>query len=402
MSATTIIPSRIPYRALSVLLTLLLAGTLAHAQQFQPGQPRYQVQGMGASGYRADAVGRSREEALEAAQRDAVEKVSGVMIESVSKLKNFALVKDEVLSRSKGFIETYKIIKEGRDRELYNVVIDAVVVKADFIKQLDQSLENLYRRVGKPRIMIVVKESFLDRSGNPKDANSPSAQGVFEKEIRKILIKQGFTFIDARAAAGMSLLQVALRGEDIAREKVVEAARTTEAEIIMLGNATTQEKGTYGSFFIAQADLAMDVVRVDSGQIMASEVISARGLSINQNSANVKSAQQAAIDMTPKLMEQVSFLWIKDKNEGGRIELVVKNASFGDLLALKRALSVGVGGVSSLRQRSYKNKVALFELQTRKTAGEIAEGLYEQQFKKFELEIEDVSAKTLTVSLTKR
>ncbi len=362
----------------------------------------YQVQGEGVSGYNPRAVSRSRSEAIEAAQRDAVEKVSGVMIESESTLKNFELVKDEVLSRSKGFIKSYKILKEGRDRELYKVLINAVVVKADFIKQIDESLDNLYRRVGKPRVMVIIKEKFLDQYGDLKGEDDGPGQKIAEKAMRKILIKQGFTFIDPRAAAGMSLLQVALRGEEVAREKVVAAARKSEAEIIIMGSATTQEKGPRSSFFIAQADLALDVILVDSGQVMASEVLAERGLSINQNSANVKAVQNAAKKITAKLMEQVTYQWIKEKNEGGRIELVVKNASYGDLIALKRALNMGVGGVTGLQQRSYKNRTALFELQTRKTAGEIAEGLYEQKFKKFTLDIQDVSAKTLTVSVSRR
>ena len=82
--------------------------------------------------------------------------------------------------------------------------------------------------------------------------------------------------------------------------------------------------------------------------------------------------------------------------------IIVKNASFGDLLALKRALNTRVGGVKQLQQRSFRKGVALFELQSRKTAEEIAEGLYEQKFRKFNLDIEDISGKTLTVRLQKK
>ena len=89
------------------------------------------------------------------------------------------------------------------------------------------------------------------------------------------------------------------------------------------------------------------------------------------------------------------------KENPWRIELVVKNASFGDLLTLKRALSLRVSGVKQLKQRSFRKGVALFEFQSRKSAAQIAESLYEQKFKKFSLEIEDVSSKTLTVSLEK-
>lgn len=381
----------------AVLIGAVLLAAPASAQQLR-GPEAVQVRGEGVVGFTDPA--RSRGDAIEAAQRDAVEKAVGVMIESETTMQNYALVKDEVLSRSKGFIRTYSVVREGRDRELYKVVIDAVVVKAAFVKDMDAAIENLYQRVGKPRVMVVIKEKYLDKKGRVDQEVSANEKGISEKEIRKILIKRGFTFVDARAAAGMSLMKVALRGEEVARGEAVRAARTAKAEIVILGNASVQDKGVMSNFHIAQADLALDVIRVDSGQVMASEVVSARGLQINSNTARVKALQAAAVDITPRLMEQVTYIWIKDKSQGGRIEIVVRNARFGDLLALKRALNIRVGGIKQLRQRSFRKGVALFELQSRKTTEEIAEGIYLQKFQKFSVEIEDISSKTLTLKLT--
>lgn len=378
---------------------MLIAASTVSAQQ-PSGPEAVQVRGEGVVGFTDPA--RSRGDAIEAAQRDAVEKAVGVMIESESTMQNYNLVKDEVLSRSKGFIRTYNVVKEGRDRELYKVVIDAVVVKAAFVKDMDEAIENLYQRVGKPRVMVVIKEKYLDKKGKVDEEVSANKQGISEREIRKILIKRGFTFIDARAAAGMSLMKVALRGEEVARSKAVQAARTSRAEIVILGNASVQDKGVVSSFHVAQADLALDVLRVDSGRVMASEVISQRGLQINANTARVKALQAAAAEITPKLMEQVTYGWIRDNSQGGRIEIVIINAGFGDLLAIKRALNTRVGGVKQLRQRYFKNGVALFELQSRKNTGEIAEGLYSQRFKKFSLKVQKITGKKLTLKLERK
>ena len=320
----------------ALLALLLLIATPAAAQQ-QAGPGAVQVRGEGIVGFTDPA--RSRSDAVEAAQRDAVEKAVGVMIESETAMQNFNLVKDEILSRSKGFIRTYNVVQEGRDRELYKVIIDAIVVKAAFVKDLDDAIENLYQRVGKPRVMVVIKEKQLDESGKVDTEVSANQRGISEKEIRKILIKRGFTFMDARAAAGISLMKVALQGEEVARAEAVQVARTSKAEILILGNASVQDKGVVSNFHIAQADLALDVLRVDTGQVMASEVISARGLQINSSTARVKALQSAATEITPKMMEQVTYGWIKDKSQGGRIEIIVKNARFGDLVALKRALN---------------------------------------------------------------
>ena len=96
--------------------------------------------------------------AAKAAQRDAVEQASGVFITSETEMRNFDLISDEVLSRSKGFIRSYKVLKEERDGPFDNVTIQAMVVRKAFMDDVSESLENLYQRVGKPRVMLVVEE----------------------------------------------------------------------------------------------------------------------------------------------------------------------------------------------------------------------------------------------------
>lgn len=360
------------------------------------------VKAEGFSSYRANDAARSRNEAIEAAQRDAVEQASGVFIQSESTMKNFELVKDEVLARSKGFIRNFKVLKQGRDRELYRVTIEAVVVKAAFIKNMDDALEKLYRRVGMPRVMVVIKERMLDSKGQAMFAEDGMLKGVAEKEIRKVLLKKGFTFVDARSAAGVNLLEVAIKGDEILRDQVVEAARTTKAEILILGNAVVQTKGAYNKFEVAQADLSLDVIRVDNGQVMASEIVNARGLNIQKSTAAVLAVRKAARDIAPKMMEQVSYQWIKEKNEGARIEIVVKNISFGNLIKFRRALSSEVGGVKKVKQRSYKKRVGLIELTSRKSAEELAEALFEPEFEKFRLDVESVTPNSVTLVVGKK
>ena len=390
---------------LSLLLMAALASGLlalpASAQQGKSGAT-VTVKARGVSEFRPNRVAESREKAIESAQRDAVEQASGVFIESQTKVRNYELVRDEVLSRSEGFIKSFKILKEGRERGLYQVSIEAEVVKSAFIKDVNASLEALYRRVGMPRVMVVITERSLDEAGNLRESQNAGNLKIVEKVIRKILNKQGFTFIDARSAAGLSLLDVALQGEDIARDKAIAAARTTPAEIIILGHASTVDKGSISKMNIAQANVALDVIRVDSGQILASEVASGRGLNVNKETAALVALQKAAQAVTPRMIEQVTYHWIKERSEGSRIDLVVKNVSFGDLLVLRRALGTEISGVKQVIQRSYSKGVALIELKARATTEEVAESLYTAEFAKFSLEVVDISGKKLTVSLVKK
>ena len=404
--------SRVGRRLGALALGAALIWTLpggAPAQTQEPANPPAQgeardvvkVKGTGTGSFYPGDAARSRNEALEAAFRDAVEQASGVFIASETEMNNYDLVKDEVLTRSQGFVRKYTILGEGREQDLYKVVIDAEVERAAFIKDVDGSLELLYQRVGKPRVLVVVKESN-NPSGSADTNQALNQLGVTEKELRQILLKQGFTFVDARTIGGGSILQAAVSGETIVRDKVLDLARTAEAEIVMLGMATTQSKGKIRSFSSVQANLSLDVVRVDNGQVMASASTSAPGVHTDELTAGTVALKKAAEDITPNLMRQVSYLWVKDRNEGSRVEIVVRNISFGNLLAFRQALGTRVKGVKQVNQRSFSDGVALLEVQSKDPIERLAESLYNTKFEKFTVDIENVQSNRMTVSVKPR
>ena len=344
----------------------------------------------------ANDTARSREEAIEAARRDAVEQVSGVFIQSESEMKNFDLVKDEVLSRTQGYVRNTKVIKEGAANNLYTVTIEAEVVKAAFLKQMNDSLEEMYRRVGKPRVMLLVREFK-----NDADPANASDQGVAAREVRKILLAQGFTFVDPRIVTRTQLSEVA-KGKAADKNAFVALGQATKAEIVMIGEVRTSNKGVMNRFQRVQAEMSMDVVKTDNGVVMASQTSAAVDLHIDENTATTNALQKVAQEITPKLAEQISYQWIKEKNEGASIELTVKGASFGDLAALRRSLSNEVRGVKGVTQRSFSQGTALLVLTTKETSDRVAEALSEAKFGTFSLEIEDVTPTSLIVHLKKK
>ncbi|MDH4225127.1 MAG: hypothetical protein OEW12_05730, partial [Deltaproteobacteria bacterium] len=290
-----------------ILAWLLAAVWVVPALADDKGITKVQAEGVG-SWYEGDAA-RARDEALEAAQRTAVEQASGVIISTETQMNNFDLVKDEVLTASKGFIKSYKVVKEGRDDELYRVLIDAEVSKDDFIKGMNDSLENLYKRVGMPAVMVVVKESILGEDGQ-------DSGGVAEKEIRKTLLMKGFKFIDYHSIQGGNQVDKAMEGAEIRKQDVIKVAKKNGANLVIFGMATTKQKGMMGQFVSTQAVVSIDVVRTDNNQAIASDTISSPGVHMDRKVSAMTAVKNAADKITPKLIEQVSYLWVKEKNEG--------------------------------------------------------------------------------------
>jgi len=101
----------------------------------------------------ATGEGPSKDQALYAAMRRAVEQMVGVHLQSSTTVVNFALVQDKILSHSTGYVTNYRIIKEDRTGDGYSVTIFATV-DSKLIKDDIDALSILRKSVGNPRILV--------------------------------------------------------------------------------------------------------------------------------------------------------------------------------------------------------------------------------------------------------
>ena len=69
----------------------------------------------------------AEDEALRDALRKAVEKGAGQFISSVSATQDYELVRDEIFSEVKGFVETYTVIRKYTQGDVLCIEIEAVV-----------------------------------------------------------------------------------------------------------------------------------------------------------------------------------------------------------------------------------------------------------------------------------
>lgn len=99
----------------------------------------------------------ARDKAIENAQRDAVEKIVGVMISSSTEVENFQLKLDRILAESKGFINDYKIISEKREGDSYKITIEADVGMGK-LKDRMTAVNLIMVRKSKPRLMIIFSD----------------------------------------------------------------------------------------------------------------------------------------------------------------------------------------------------------------------------------------------------
>jgi hypothetical protein len=127
-----------------------------------------QVQGMGVD----------RDHALTNALQVAVEQVVGVMVKSSTDVVDFQVIKDEIVTHSKGYVKSYKIIEETKEADGgFRVVVDAQV-DAGQIETHAQTLEILMKMAGHPRILVFGEDSDINAVPSGTEIFDPLAAAV--------------------------------------------------------------------------------------------------------------------------------------------------------------------------------------------------------------------------------
>lgn len=101
----------------------------------------------------ATGEGPSKEQALVAAMRRAVEQGVGTYVKASTTVVDSALVDDKILSHSKGYITSYKILKQEKIEDGFAVTISAKVDNKTLKDDID-ALTILRKSVGNPRILV--------------------------------------------------------------------------------------------------------------------------------------------------------------------------------------------------------------------------------------------------------
>lgn len=137
----------------------------------------------------ASGDGPTRDEALKAAMRNAVEQAIGVYIKSDTMVKDAVLISDKVLSHSKGYVSKYDVIKEERLKDLVLVTIKATVDDRVLYDDIE-SLGLLGKSLGNPRIMVAysTKGETKALSGREfvNEIYNGITEGLTDKQLRVV------------------------------------------------------------------------------------------------------------------------------------------------------------------------------------------------------------------------
>ena len=123
-------------------------------------------------------VGINRDQALNNAFQSAVEAEIGVAVESAAVSENFMLIKKEIVTHSKGYVSSYRIINESTQGDGTVTIVIEAKVNRNLLADHTQTLDILMKMSGHPRLLIF---------GVDQDFNSVPADTEFFNELISVV-----------------------------------------------------------------------------------------------------------------------------------------------------------------------------------------------------------------------
>ena len=375
----------------------------AQYQQLQPQDPN--AREVVAKGFGAIVAGdevKAREDAINSALRNAVEQVVGTMIESNVLVENYMTVEDKIYTRTAGYVQKYDIISSTKQFDNAMEVTIKAVVKVSDLKSDLEAIGVLLSRKGKPRTMVLIEEKNIAEHYYQfgMDMNTT------ETAIMNELMNFGFPFVDpaqTKTNIANDVVASALSGDTGAAASI---AIRLGAEIVITGKAVSKVASggpdvvRDAGFKSCQANINLRVIRADDAKIIAVASASDRAAHIDEITGGTQALQRAAKTAAIELKDKIVNAWQEDVYSSAQVQLHVTNiSSFSQLNLLKNSLSYYIRGIQSVNQRSFAEGTALFDIDIKGTAEQMAAELDAKEMEGLKLEVVGLTQNKVSVKI---
>lgn len=369
-------------RCLGVLLAGAVAAGWASGQEALPETATVTV--IGRSGLQGDIA---RDEAIRDALRNAVEQAAGVFINAQSQTENFRLVKDVILSRARGFVTEYTILREGRTGEgVYEVEVKAVV-KTKPVADSWLEMRALLVEKGMPRAMVSISETV---DGRHTDRNTTQTR------VENLLLAYGIPLVNQELVKENDRrdLEAARLADDL--NKVAAISGRYKADLAILGKSRatlTFSRPIYNILtHMYSGDVELRGIRTANARLLFSDSAAESFGDRNQTEAARQALDRAGAHVAQKFVVGLMDQWIKElsKQVGTDYDLEVSNITFAQVAGLVKELTANAKLVTHCNLKDFRNGVAFIVVGSTTTTTNLALWM-QTELKSVALEVTDVT-----------
>lgn len=314
----------------------------------------------------------AREKALAEAKRAAIEQALGASIESRTVVEDFQVVKDQIFSRSSGYLSDLKILEENKTTlGTYEVKIQAAVEVSDLMADLDR-FQQVLKWQKNPRISIEI-EPGLAQEFHPA---ARKAANLLTNRCQG----DGFSVFKFTKDSDIQLgLLVGLNLEHASRQTAFQDLKLTINEI----------------------SLSAHIYRLD-GEVLAtaSAVKSIPGE--NRLETLDKGARECVEAIWNELRKKLAKQWERELFSNRDIFFIVKNVrSHARAQELNMILKTDVSGILAADLIRYGERTAEYHLKYRGWADHLLNEIQMSYFKKkyFDLDLEKIAGNKLIIQM---
>ncbi|MEE9162997.1 MAG: hypothetical protein V3U35_08540 [Candidatus Neomarinimicrobiota bacterium] len=340
-----------------------------------------------------EGMGMTRDAALSAAKRDAVEKGVGVVIASETMVQDFMVKKDQILSKANGFVKTYneQSASQGPDG-LWTVSILAVVTDIlDEVVKDQLALDLLLSWVRHPRFMIMIDEQNIDEPGSI----------VAETEIGRRMGTKGFSIVSSSQSEALQQRNINLASIQGDPVQAAGVAAEFGAECIIVGNGSSKAvtHPMLGTRLSGQANISAQVIRADNAEIIAQETFHGKATHIDAQTAGVDALKDAAENLSDYLLAETVKRWSLEQSNARLLTLRISNVSFRARGQIIATLGSEIEGVQGVDQRSFASGTVTLAVQYSGTNEDLGSVLDGRDFGTFSLFIVGMTPNALDITV---
>jgi len=388
-------------RSLKVLVLLFcitaVAAALARAQETRT------VSAEGVAAIQGNARDIARDQAIEDAQKRAVEQAVGILIDSQTQVENYQLISDRILSQTKGYITRYGVAKESVDSGLLRVLINAEVSLGKLTDDLS-GIGILLGQMHKPRTMIMIAEQNIGHEWYAWWWGHQGQQmdmGVVENTVIDVFTQKGFEFIDHDAAERNIKVSSAYKIQDLTVEQARTLGNQADAEVVIVGKAVAKLYGDIGGGMkSAQADLSVRAIRTDTGQVLASATTHGAAVHITPETAGTDALKKAATTASEQMAEKILAVYSKEAGGTKSVNITISGLNKTQFVKFKDVLRNQVRGIKDLHERSFANNTAKISVDAKGSSQTISDELLLKDFGTFTVEVVGSTANSLELKVT--
>ncbi len=301
---------------LAVAALFILNGTTLQAADETP----IEVSAQGESETSYDAA---EQDALRTAVRQAV----GVALESQSKVVDFTLIRDAMITRANGYVRSYNVTDKRRSaNDTYVVKLRAECVRGkmdnDFL-----AIQNLIELMGRPQFSVKIEI---------KPGSEPGIDSWVEGAFMDELDKTGLAVLDGKTASEATEreYQRALAAGNAKKANQLKLKMGAPYGVTVTATGSKKAEEVYGAKMnMAVVELKAAVSHRDSAEILASK--NAAGRAGSSDSTGLQDAcKKAVATVFPEIMDRILFHWTRDLDIGSSITLEISDSNYATVAAL--------------------------------------------------------------------